>query len=122
MAARPAVSPQGGNVLYSAAGRPVDRGAAFVSSRSLITTLYVVILSALGLGAGAVLLDTRAEYRRLKQAEAITRHRLAEAQARLREQEIVLARLRTDRDYVEKVIRQRLGYARPGEVIFRFED
>ena len=90
--------------------------------RSLITTLYVVLLSALGIGAGALLLDSRAEYRRLKEAEAVIRLRLAEAQERLREQEIVLDRLRTDRDYVEKVIRERLGYARPGDVIFHFED
>jgi cell division protein FtsB len=93
-----------------------------LNPRPLITSLYVVLLSGLGLGAGALFLDTRAHYRQLKQTEAIGRQRLAEAEARLREQKKILERLRTDPDYVEKVIRKRLGYARPGEVIFLFPD
>ena len=93
-----------------------------LNTRPLITRLYVVLLRGLGLGAGALLLDARAQYKQLKQTEAISRQRLAEAEARLREQKKILERLRTDPDYVEKVIRKRLGYARPGEVIFLFPD
>ena len=33
-----------------------------------------------------------------------------------------LKRLRTDHAYVEKVIRRKLGYAKPEEYIFRFEE
>jgi cell division protein FtsB len=40
----------------------------------------------------------------------------------LHDQEIVLQRLRTDPAYVEKVIRRKLGYAKPDEFIFRFEN
>ena len=93
-----------------------------LNTRRLITGLYVVLLSGLGVAAGALFLDTRAQYLQLKQTEAISRQRLVEAEARLREQEKMLERLRTDGDYVEKVIRKRLGYSRPGELIFRFED
>ena len=93
-----------------------------MNTRPVITTVYVVLLSAFALGAGALLLEARAEYMQLKQIEATNRRRVAEAEARLRDQEKILERLRTDRDFVEKVIRKRLGYARPGEVIFRFED
>ena len=46
---------------------------------------------------------------------------LAEAQLKLREQEKILDRLRTDPAYVELVIRRQLGYAKPEEMIFRFE-
>ena len=67
-------------------------------------------------------LDAREEYQRLKRLEAISRQRLAEAQAKLDEQEKILERLRSDPVYVEKVIRRRLGYAKPEEYIFRFED
>jgi cell division protein FtsB len=88
----------------------------------LITTLYVVLLSGLGLGAGVLFVEARAQFRQLKHTEAVTLQRLAEAENRLREQERILERLRTDRDFVEKVIRTRLSYARPGETIFRFED
>jgi cell division protein FtsB len=67
-------------------------------------------------------LDAREEYQRLKRLEAVSRQRLAEAQAKLDEQEKILERLRSDPVYVEKVIRRRLGYAKPEEYIFRFED
>jgi cell division protein DivIC len=93
-----------------------------VNSGRLITLVYVILLTALGLGAGALFLDARAEYNQLKQVEAANRRRLAETEARLREQERVLERLRTDPAYVEKVIFQKLHYARPGDVIFRFEN
>ena len=90
--------------------------------RRLIVILYALLFAGLGIGAGALFLDARAEYNQLKQAEAASKRRLAEAQARLAEQEKILQRLRTDPEFVEKVIRQRLGYAKPGEYIFRFEN
>ena len=90
--------------------------------RRLIASFYILLLLGMGVGAGAFFLEARAQYRQLKQTELTNRLRLEEATTRLREQEKVLARLRTDRDFVEKVIRKRLGYAKPGEIIFRFED
>jgi len=92
-----------------------------VKLRRLIITLYALLFAGLGVGAGAMFVDARAEYNQLKQAEADGKRRLAEAQARLAEQEKILQRLRTDPEFVEKVIRSRLGYARPGEYIFRYE-
>ncbi|NBR59116.1 MAG: septum formation initiator family protein, partial [Opitutaceae bacterium] len=47
---------------------------------------------------------------------------LAEANARLQEQEKYLDQLRHDPALVERMIRQKLGYARDHEFIFRFED
>ena len=38
------------------------------------------------------------------------------------EQEKILQRLRTDPAYVERVIRRKLGYAKPDEYIFRFDE
>jgi cell division protein FtsB len=93
-----------------------------VNPRRLIITLYVVVLGALSVAAGAVFLDARAQYRQLRQAELANRAKLAEARDRLREQERILERLKTDPEFVETAIRQRLKYAKPGEVIFRFPD
>jgi cell division protein FtsB len=67
-------------------------------------------------------MDARAEYNRLEQVEATNRGRLAEVQERLKSQERVLDRLRNDPAYVDRVIRKKLGYAKPDEFIFRFED
>lgn len=91
-----------------------------MNPRRIIITVYAVVLVAFSIGAGAVLLDARAQYKQLQQIEAANRLRLASAQEQLREQELNLHRLQTDPDYVERAIRERLKYAKPGERIYRF--
>lgn len=93
-----------------------------MNPRRLITLIYAVVLGALCLAGGAVILDARAQYKQLRQAELANRAKLAEARARLREEERILDRLKTDPAFVETAIRQRLRYAKPGEVIFRFNN
>ncbi len=93
-----------------------------MNSRRVITAVYVLLLAGLGVGAGILFLDARAEYNQLKQVESVNQRRLAETRTRLHEQERILDRLRSDPAFVEKIIRQKLHYGRPGEVIFRFEN
>jgi cell division protein DivIC len=93
-----------------------------MNARRLIIPIYVVLMAVLALAAGSWFLEARAEYDQLKQTELANRRTLAEARARLQEQERILQRLRNDPTFVDKVIRKRLGYARPDEIIFRFED
>jgi cell division protein DivIC len=93
-----------------------------VNLRKVILSLYLLLFAGLGIAGGYLFMDARAEYSRLAQVEATNRHRLAEAQERLQSQERVLERLRSDPAYVDKVIRKKLGYAKPDEFIFRFED
>jgi cell division protein DivIC len=91
-----------------------------VNSRRLIATLYAVLLVGMGVAAGALFVEAQGEYQMLKKTEAEGQRQLAEAKAQLAKQTETLRRLREDRDYVEKVIRQRLGYGMPGEMIHRF--
>lgn len=93
-----------------------------MNPRRIIIILYVLVLGALGLTGGAVFLDARAQYRQLRQTELANRAKLAEARVRLTEEQRVLERLKTDPAFVERAIRQRLKYAKPGEVIFRFDN
>ena len=93
-----------------------------MNPRRLIIIVYAVVLGALGIAGGAVILDARAQYKQLKQTELANRAKLAEARSRLREEERILDRLKTDPAFVETAIRQRLRYAKPGEVIFRFNN
>jgi len=65
--------------------------------------------------------ELRQEYTRLRQVESDTRERLALQEQALRDSQRMLERLRTDPVYVDMIIRRRLGYAKPGELIFRFE-
>jgi cell division protein FtsB len=92
-----------------------------VKLRRLIIALYVLLFAGLGIGAGVLCRDAWSEYDKLKQNESEAKRRLAEAETRLADQEKILRRLRTDPEFVEKVIRSRLGYAKPGEYIFRYE-
>jgi cell division protein FtsB len=92
-----------------------------VNSRRLIILLYVALLTGFGVGAGALLLEAQEEYGKLKKDQAASAAMLAAAKIRLHEQQRILERLRSDPIFVEKVIRNELGYARPGEVIFRFD-
>ncbi|MEX2044776.1 MAG: septum formation initiator family protein [Opitutus sp.] len=91
-----------------------------VNSPRIITILYFVVFVGLGIWAGALFLDTHAEYKHQQKQAVENRRRLAEAQERLKEQTRILERLRTDPSYVEKVLRERY-HARPGELIFRFK-
>lgn len=93
-----------------------------MNPRRVITFVYVFVLTGLGLAAGALFFETQQEFNRLRRTEQSLRRQVAEAEQRLKEQDRVLERLKTDRDYVEKVIRKQLNYARPGDVIFKFED
>jgi cell division protein FtsB len=87
-----------------------------------ITVCFVLLFAAVGgyagvffLGMGRALAQARAEERSYER-------RLVEARTRLEAQEKHLQLLRTDPRAVEQAIRRKLGYARGGEFIFRFED
>jgi cell division protein FtsB len=90
--------------------------------RRFILSLFVIFLMAICGASALYFLDAQEEYKRLRTIEAENQRRLSETELRLREQERILERLRTDPTYVEKVIRSKLGYARPDETIFRFPE
>ena len=88
--------------------------------RHFILYVYLALIVGIGAAGGLFFLDARAEYARLAAIQAENRRKVTEAETRLKYQEQVLKRLRSDPSYVEKVIRRKLGYARPDEFIFRF--
>lgn len=92
-----------------------------MDTRRLIILVYFVALTGFGIWAGGLFLEARAEYQQLKQTQAAAEAKLTVAKARLAAQQRVLERLKSDPVFVEKVIRGRLGYARPDEWVFRFD-
>jgi cell division protein FtsB len=84
-------------------------------------SLYLVVFLGVSVAAWLYFDDARKEYRHLREVEAQNRMRLDEAERELRREEVILQRLRTDPAYVEQQIRRRLGYAKPDDVIFKFE-
>ena len=88
----------------------------------LFLLVYAAVFLALSVFAGVFFYRTYGEFLNLKAQEVENRHRLAQTEMRLAEQRDVLERLRMDPAFVERMIRDRLGYARPDEVVFRFEN
>jgi len=93
-----------------------------VTARRLILWTYTVLFVGVGLISGMFFFRTYQEYTQLQRLEAESRQRLAQAEQRLSEHERELQRLRTDPEYVAKVIRVQLRYAKPTELIFRFPE
>jgi cell division protein DivIC len=93
-----------------------------VKFRQLILSLYVLLFAGLGVAGGYLFLEARHEYSQLVEVESLNRQRLSEAQERLNSQRKVLDRLRNDPAFVDQVIRKKLGFAKPDEEIYRFED
>ena len=93
-----------------------------VNLRRFIVGLYFLLFVGLGLASAAFFWQTRAEYNRFRQIEADNQRHLAEAEAKLHEQERILERLRTDPKFVETIIRKQLGYGKPDEFFYRFEN
>ena len=90
--------------------------------RRLAFIVFILLSAGSTAVVGVFFLNARGEYDQLKAIQAENIRRLQEAKARLEDQEKVLERLRTDPAYVEGVIRRKLGYAKPGESIYRFDE
>jgi cell division protein FtsB len=93
-----------------------------VNLRKVIVSLYLLLIAGLGVTGVVLFKDANDEFSQLKQVEAADRRRIAEARQRLEDETRVLQRLRSDPEYVDRVIRMKLGYSKPDEYVFRFEN
>ena len=88
----------------------------------LVNGFFAVLFTAIALWAVAFFVGMHRELKALQAQEEVNRARLAAAEEKLREQTEYLERLRHDPALVERIIRQKLGYAKGDEYIFRFEE
>ena len=89
--------------------------------RKLILGLYATLFVGGTLWAAGFFVEMERELALLHQQERVSQRRLAEAETRLQAQEKYLDQLRHDPALVERLIRQKLGYVRAQEYVFRFE-
>ena len=90
--------------------------------RKLILGVFCALFAAVTLWAVTFFVQMQREITALRAQESINQRRLAEAEARLQAQEKYLEQLRHDPVLVERLIREKLGYSKPQEIVFRFED
>jgi cell division protein FtsB len=88
----------------------------------LINALYIVLFAGITLWAVTFFVQMHRELKALQAQESVNQRRLAEAETKLKAQEEYLNRLRNDPALVERLIRQKLAYAKSDEFIFRFEE
>ncbi len=87
-----------------------------------INGLFGVLFAGITLWAVTAFVGMQRELK-ARQADLASKERLlAEAEAKLQAQSRYLERLRNDPELVEHLIRQKLGYAKGDEFVFRFEE
>lgn len=82
----------------------------------------VFILLFLILFFSGLVIRTYNELKNFQMREARLEQRLLEVENEFKRKEAYYKRLLEDDHFLERVARQRLGYARPDELIFRFND
>ncbi|SDS49725.1 septum formation initiator family protein [Opitutus sp. GAS368] len=93
-----------------------------MNPRKLILGFYGALFVGVTLWAVTFFVQMHRDITALRAQETINQRRLAEAEARLSAQEKYLEQLRHDPVLVEQLIRQKLGYVKNQEFVFRFEE
>ena len=88
----------------------------------ILLILLIVILSGVTTGLVLVWSQTRREYFAFEEKRAEAEMRLVRLKEEREAKEAYLRAFLNDPDFVERVIRERLHYVAPGEIIFRFEE
>lgn len=88
----------------------------------LINAAFVVLFAVIGVWGGFFFLELHRDLTLARAQEATNQAKLAAAQERLAKQQAYLEQLQADPGLVERVIRQKLRYARGEEFVFRFDD
>src|SRR5690625_368084 len=84
--------------------------------------LFLGLFIAAGVVFTLLLGKTYREYLHIKSREIDYAENVSKKEAQLKEKEEKLYRLRHDPEYIERVIRQRPGYAKPGGLELRCEE
>ena len=84
--------------------------------------MLVGMLSVLVVFFGGLVIKTHREYNNFKERENRVETKLTQARKEFAQKEAYLVRLIDDPEFLERVARKRLGYARSDELIFRFAD
>jgi cell division protein DivIC len=87
----------------------------------LLNLLFLVCLLVVGSFAGTFAYQRYEKLVAARSTEAETARQLEQLEEKTRAKRTELARLQHDPEYVEKVIRQKLNYAKENEVVFKFE-
>lgn len=100
---------------------PMSESSNRRKERALLIML-ICMLVVLVVFFGGLLLKTHREFENFKARQDRIESRLIQARNEFEEKEAYLKRLLEDPEFLERVARERLGYSRPDELLFRFSD
>ena len=99
----------------------MSKNNAQQKERALVLML-MGMLCVLVIFFGGLVLKTHREYQNFKARENRIEAKLIQARKEFVQKEAYMTRLIDDSEFLERVVRERLGYARPDELLFRFSD
>lgn len=88
----------------------------------VLLLMLVGMLMAMVVFFSSLLLKTHREFENFKSRQDRIETRLIQARNEFERKEAYLTRLLEDPEFLERVARERLGYSRPDELLFRFSD
>lgn len=88
----------------------------------VILLMMLGVLVVLFVFFSSLIAQTYREYKHFKEREVRIEQKLTQARKEFEQKEAYLAQLLEDPEFLERVARERLGYSRPDEVLFRFAD
>lgn len=88
----------------------------------VILLLMMGILLVLIIFFSGLMVQNYREYKHFKDRQLRIEAKFIQARKELAQKEMYLARLLEDPDFLERVVRERLGYARADELLFRFSE
>jgi cell division protein FtsB len=81
-----------------------------------------VAFGILVISLGGLVVKNYREFQHFKERESRIEAKLIQARKEFAQKEVYLSRLINDPEFLERVVRERLGYARPDELVFRFSE
>jgi len=90
-------------------------------STRLLNAVFLLAFLVIGSFAGSYALERYRKLEVMRSSEAKAATRLLQMQIATSSKRVALARLNHDPEYVERLIRQKLNYAKAGETVFKFE-
>jgi cell division protein FtsB len=88
----------------------------------VLLLMLVCMLVVLVIFFGGLLLKTHREFQNFKARQDRIEAKLIQARKEFEQKEAYVTRLIDDPEFLERVVRERLGYSRPDELLFRFSD
>lgn len=83
--------------------------------------IYLAVFAGLSVFFCIFLQQTYREYTTLKHRQEQYTRQVEQAEQELAYKKHYYENLHNNPEFVERVVRQKLGYAKPGEILFRFE-